>query len=410
MGCSSSNPPGINDSSNLNKNVNETSNLDNNNYNDNDLSSNENYYHTYKFKEQGVPNSNLLLFTTINCSNSDFFSRSEKAKERAEKLSFKSSSHSIALGYKKGYKLEFSNQDKFFILLDGKMETYCLIDGHGPFGNAVAQIIQDQIFKKITALKRDEFEIDYEKILNQIFNSVNEVILSRNDKDDEYGQYDAVLSGAAITLVIRYKNKIYCANVGNVLALLFNYDKLMPSKNLINEMTGNDSNFSEQILNNEWVGINDMGIVKELGNKSNLNNSSNLGAFNKRNQEDNANEMNMNYLIDPSQILKEIRRIYENGGEMKKLQGEAKSRIFVKGKYFPGLINTRSLGDQIGKGIGILSNPHISTVTLNQENNNFLLLCTDGISNSCSSDKIISMLNTNESCKLIYLNLYFSTS
>jgi hypothetical protein len=52
-------------------------------------------------------------------------------------------------------------------------------------------------------------------------------------------------------------------------------------------------------------------------------------------------------------IEEEVRRIYECGGEIRKLAGEEQSRIFVKGKYFPGLINTISLGDQIGTNIGI---------------------------------------------------------
>ncbi len=46
-------------------------------------------------------------------------------------------------------KLEMLNQDKFFILIDGNIEIYCLIDGHGPYGNIIAQYCQDLIFKVI---------------------------------------------------------------------------------------------------------------------------------------------------------------------------------------------------------------------------------------------------------------------
>ena len=35
--------------------------------------------------------------------------------------------------------------------------------------------------------------------------------------------------------------------------------------------------------------------------------------------------------------------------KIRKLIGENKRRIFVKGKSFPGLINTRSLGDKLEK-------------------------------------------------------------
>ncbi len=99
---------------------------------------------------------------------------------------------------------------------------------------------------------------------------------------------------------------------------------------------------------------------------------------------------------NPKEINFEIRRIYENGGEIRKLIGENKRRIFVKGKSFPGLINTRSLGDQIGKGIGILSTPHIRTFKLEKFTNYYLLICTDGINNVLNTSRLVSILQENE--------------
>jgi hypothetical protein len=161
---------------------------------------------------------------------------------------------------------------------------------------------------------------------------------------------------------------LYFSNVGNVLATVFNSDKLMPSKFNITECTFNDSNFTEDILNCD----------------SNEQDSQN------------PNDTLVDNLINPNEINFEIRRIYENGGEMRKLLGETKSRIFVKGKYFPGLINTRSLGDQIGKGIGILSTPHITTFKLNKSTNYFLLICSDGINNVINTSRLVSILQENE--------------
>ena len=43
----------------------------------------------------------------------------ENSKEKVEKLTFKSSNHTIAVGYRKRYKLEFVNQDKFCVFLNG---------------------------------------------------------------------------------------------------------------------------------------------------------------------------------------------------------------------------------------------------------------------------------------------------
>lgn len=113
-------------------------------------------------------------------------------------------------------------------------------------------------------------------------------------------------------------------------------------------------------------------------------------------------EANIKYLIDPHLINAEIRRIYENGGETRRLSGETKSRIFLKGKYYPGVICTRSLGDQIGNGIGCLAIPHITTYELKKGVNNYLFMCTDGISNVLSHDKMISIIQSNDFCIYYY--------
>ena len=95
-------------------------------------------------------------------------------------------------------------------------------------------------------------------------------------------------------------------------------------------------------------------------------------------------------------MSEELRRIYEYGGEIRKLAGEEKSRIFIKGKYYPGLINTRSLGDQIGMGIGIISLPHIARYNLSDTNNYHLMICTDGISNVSKPDKLVNIVENND--------------
>ena len=375
MGCSRSNTLNKNSENNIenpqkenqNENNEETNSLKN-------LLKKPNLYTSFNFNKSLLSNSNLLLYTTYLNTGNEFLSIVENSKEKTEKLSFKSSNHSIAIGYKKGYKLEFVNQDKFFVLLNGAIDAYCIIDGHGPFGNKVAQTCQDILFEYLLNLDQNSFESDYEKSLNEIFEKINRKIINREEKT--YGNYDPFLSGVAVTLLIRIKTMIFCANVGNVLATIFHTDKLMPSKFNITELTFNDSNFSEDLLNN---------------NNVNLNNNNNN---NKMDMKDNETEVES--LINPNEINLEIRRIYEHGGEMRKLLGESKSRIFVKGKYFPGLINTRSLGDQIGKGIGILSLPHITTYKLNKGISYYLLMCSDGINNVFPIIKLVNIIQENE--------------
>lgn len=326
-------------------------------------------YHSVKFSQNLLINSNLLLFTSYMNTTSEFTSIVENTDPKPEKGTFKSSNHSIAIGYRKGYKLEFVNQDKFCVFLNGNLDAFIIIDGHGYFGNKLAQICQDSLFEFVLGISQaqDEFSQEYEKEFQEIFEDINKKIINKEEKN--YGNFDPYLSGVAVTICIRIKNYIYTANVGNVLGILFCNDKLMPSKFNITELTFNDSNFSEDLVNNFDE------LEKEIKAQ---------------------NEISVDFLIKPEGINTEIRRIYEHGGEIRKLLGEVKSRIFVKGKYFPGLINTRSLGDHIGKGIGIMFEPHISKCRLGRSQKFFLLMCTDGISNVCNITKLVNLVQRND--------------
>ncbi len=261
-----------------------------------------------------------------------------------------------------------------------------------------------------------------------IFERVHEAILKKEEQkyiDD----YDAYLSGCAVTLVIRKENFIYCANVGNVLALLFYAERIFSYKFKTKEMTLNDSSFkAESTLSNfnnqpesmlkvlhSNISSNNV-IPNNLINVNTLTNSS-FASTTMNNQKllsqptmfnDPANDRehitsNVHKNFD---INEELRRIYECGGEIRKLAGEEKSRIFVKGKYFPGLINTRSLGDQIGNTIGVLQTPHICKYPFQEKNNYYLIMCTDGISNVLKNDSIVGIIENNDVCKNFF-KLFF---
>ena len=324
-------------------------------------------YQSVVFTQTLLLNSNILLYTTYLNTSNEFYSFLENSEPKLEKGTFKSSNHTIAIGYKKGYKLEFVNQDKFCIFLNGNLDAFIIIDGHGYFGNKLAQICQDILFEFVLNISQEEFNKNYQKEFEDIFEEINKKINNREEKT--YGNYDPYLSGLAVTITIRIKNYLYTANVGNVLGVLFCNDKLMPSKFNITELTFNDSNFSEDLVNN----FDNPDLEKN-----------------------NKNDIPIESLIKPDEINTEIRRIYEHGGEIRKLLGESKSRIFVKGKYFPGLINTRSLGDHIGKGIGILFKPHVTKYKLNKSQKYFLLMCSDGISNVCNISKLVNLVQKNE--------------
>jgi hypothetical protein len=101
-------------------------------------------YQNYKYKNDIEVENNLIIFTQRDNYLNDFYVLDDDNKGTSYSNMYKSKG--IAVGYSKGYKLDVYNQDKFFVLLDGSIEIYCVADGHGPYGNIIAQLVQDYIF------------------------------------------------------------------------------------------------------------------------------------------------------------------------------------------------------------------------------------------------------------------------
>jgi hypothetical protein len=217
-------------------------------------------YNLYEYNNTKYNHNNLIVYTNINNFTNDFVVIDELLKDSIHSSLYKNPG--IGIGYSKGYKLDFQNQDKFFILLDGDVEIYCLIDGHGPFGNIIAQIIQDRFFKEITEIVFDEtFENDYERIFRTLFENTHNAIIRKEEKYRD--QYDPYLSGAAVALVVKKDNALYIANVGNVMAYIMYGDKFYNYGYKSKPLVINDSNFKAE---NTLSGGLNMNINKNFSN------------------------------------------------------------------------------------------------------------------------------------------------
>lgn len=104
-----------------------------------------NVYSLFQFKNSKFRDENLLIFPYQDSLYNQFIVLDQEYNESIKYNSNKW--NGIGVGYSKGNKADYYIQDKFFVLLDGNIEVFCLVDGHGPFGNIVAQIIQDKIFQ-----------------------------------------------------------------------------------------------------------------------------------------------------------------------------------------------------------------------------------------------------------------------
>ena len=90
---------------------------------------------------------------------------------------------------------------------------------------------------------------------------------------------------------------------------------------------------------------------------------------------------------------RELLRIYKNKGEVKTgftLSGDRKPRVYVRGRTFPGLSVTRSLGDLLAHHIGVTSEPSVRIITMSpQQSELFLAIGTDGIWDNISPEDLV---------------------
>lgn len=62
------------------------------------------------------------------------------------------------------------------------------------------------------------------------------------------------------------------------------------------------------------------------------------------------------------------------------LCGDCKPRIYVRGRTYPGISTTRSLGDLLAHNIGVTSEPSFKIINLSENGmEQFIALGTDGI-------------------------------
>ena len=90
-------------------------------------------------------------------------------------------------------------------------------------------------------------------------------------------------------------------------------------------------------------------------------------------------------------------RIYKQRGEVKTgmtLSGDEKPRIYVRGRTFPGLSTSRSLGDLLAHHIGVTSEPSVRIINLSkQQTERFLAIGTDGIWDNMAADDFVENIS-----------------
>ena len=214
-----------------------------------------------------------------------------------------------------------------------------VLDGHGDNGHFVSEFVSQFIPNKIithSEIKNNsKAESIYNKLIQDDYKIIKEAFMS-TDKELSSMQFNCNFSGTTCVIIIHIGNHLICANVGDSRAIVV---------------------FDEQ------------------------------------------NDSNLNFLraiplsIDSKPDLPEENgRIICSGGMVRQMknsfgEGIGPYRVYAQGKDFPGLAMSRSIGDLIGKKLGIISEPGVTEYFIGS-NTKFFVLCSDGVWDFLSNDKV----------------------
>ncbi|KAL8273878.1 hypothetical protein Esti_002201 [Eimeria stiedai] len=247
----------------------------------------------------------------------------------------------ISVVCKKGYKPNCPNNDGFFVSHIHGCTVCCVLDGHGPFGHDVCNVVQKNLIRLTTS--NPALSSQPRRILQEAILRVHQDLTTNQSNLP----LDSKLSGATVTIVVylREQNKLVVAHVGNSRAVLCKLGK-------------------------RGCGIRAIDLTVDH---------------------------------TPSSVT-ELRRIEKAGGQVRMPDGDGLHRVFLKNNSLPGLALARSIGDTLAESAGVIAMPDItgesaetivtvdaSQYKLDAKRDAFLLLCTDGVWNIMSSQEAIEL-------------------
>lgn len=139
------------------------------------------------------------------------FQSKKVSLETQARFHFDSSQQRCGFACKKGLKPEIPNQDAFCVLKWETHHLYGVFDGHGRYGHAVSQFVRENLPKVL--LSQETFESNPEQALRNAFEKMQYLIVVANADQ----RLDALKSGTTCSLVLHSlrDNMIYVAHVGD---------------------------------------------------------------------------------------------------------------------------------------------------------------------------------------------------
>ena len=230
-----------------------------------------------------------------------------------------------------------TNQDALVCLTNinniKDFNIFGVLDGHGPDGHYVSQFAADFIPSNIINHPEIKSLKEPEKIYKKLKENNCQIITQAfvmADVNLKNVDFDALESGSTVCLIIHIGTHIICANSGDSRAL----------------------------------------VVFDNPENTNINNLIYWNAV----------PLSTDYKPD---MPEEKNRILMAGGVVEQMkddfgEGIGPFRVWVKGKDYPGLAMSRSIGDLKGKEVGVIPNPGILEYDLNKSTR-YVIACSDGI-------------------------------
>ena len=239
------------------------------------------------------------------------------------------------------------NQDAFKVCENvnniKNFNIFILCDGHGNDGHYVSQFVTKHIINTISyhpiiSLLKEPEDI-YKLIIDNNYKIIKDIFSETDNYLSLQTQFDTNTSGTTCVLILQIGNKIICANSGDSRAILI--------------YSPDNNNTNTQIF------------PLSLDSKPDL----------------------------PS----ETKRIINCGGEVHKRKNRngnyvGPMRVFAKGKNYPGLAMSRSLGDFKSKEYGVINEPSFVEHILD-EHCRYMVICSDGVWDFMDNEKVMKIGN-----------------
>ena len=220
-----------------------------------------------------------------------------------------------------------------------------VLDGHGPDGHFVSEFISEfipsQIINHKDIINLSNPEEIYKKLKENSSKIITQAFI-KADKQLKSMEFDISESGCTCCLIIHIGKHIICANTGDSRAILV-YDQTneINSKNL------------------DYLGIVPLSIDYK------------------------------------PELPEEASRIIFAGGSIEQMKNEygvaaGPYRVWVRGKDYPGLAMSRSIGDLKAKTIGVIPDPGIMEYDLNKSTK-YIIACSDGVWEFLNNENVMNM-------------------